>query len=99
MASRGSLQADVDGFFEVFSNLVRYYQYRDRDRQCCGGLSVTEWHALDTAVSRGELSIGELGQVLRMDKSSASRLAATLEKQALLERRPDPSNHRVWRIS
>ena len=52
-------------------------------------------HELDTD---GGLSQGELAQRLRLEKSSASRMAADLERKALLVRERDPANRRVYRL-
>ena len=92
------LNADTDAFYDTLGRLIRYYQYRDRDRDCCGGLSVTEWYALDAVVRLQPPSIGELGHELRMDKSTASRVVALLEEGRLIEREPDPENHRVRKL-
>jgi DNA-binding MarR family transcriptional regulator len=52
-------------------------------------------HELDTG---GGLSQGELAQRLRLEKSSASRMAADLERKALLVRERDPANRRLYRL-
>jgi DNA-binding MarR family transcriptional regulator len=52
-------------------------------------------HELDTNVP---LSQGELAQRLGLEKSSASRMAADLERKALLVRERDPANRRVYRL-
>jgi DNA-binding MarR family transcriptional regulator len=52
-------------------------------------------HELDTDVP---LSQGELAQRLGLEKSSASRMAADLERKALLVRERDPANRRLYRL-
>jgi DNA-binding MarR family transcriptional regulator len=52
-------------------------------------------HELDTDVP---LSQGELAQRLRLEKSSASRMAADLERKAFLVRERDPANRRLYRL-
>ena len=52
-------------------------------------------HELDTV---GPLSQGELAQRLGLEKSSASRMAADLERKALLVRERDPANRRLYRL-
>lgn len=42
-----ALQAVVD--------LVRVYQFRDRDRICCHDISVTQCHALEALVEHGPM--------------------------------------------
>ena len=88
--SENQLATDAEDFYEVLSNLVRYYQYRDRDRSCCRGLSVTEWYALDTIFREKSSSIGGIGHQLRMNKSTATRVVAALESRQLVERHSSP---------
>jgi DNA-binding MarR family transcriptional regulator len=52
-------------------------------------------HELDTDVP---LSQGKLAQRLGLEKSSASRMAADLERKALLVRERDPANRRLYRL-
>jgi DNA-binding MarR family transcriptional regulator len=93
------LMRDADGFYEALSTLIRYYQYRDRDRTCCQGLSVTEWYALDTIFRERVSSIGRIGRQLRMNKSTATRVVATLESRQLVQRHSSPTNHKVRNVS
>lgn len=44
------------------------------------------------------LSQDELSRHMHVDKSYTARSVAKLEKMGLLERRPDPDNHRVKRV-
>ena len=97
--SENQLAADAENFYEALSNLVRYYQYRDRDRSCCRGLSVTEWYALDTIFREKSSSIGGIGHQLRMNKSTATRVVAALESRELVERHSSPTNHKIRNVS
>jgi DNA-binding MarR family transcriptional regulator len=44
------------------------------------------------------LSQDELSRQMRVDKSYTARAVAKLEKMGMLERRPDPDEHRVKRV-
>jgi DNA-binding MarR family transcriptional regulator len=52
-------------------------------------------HELDTGTP---LSQRDLGERLRLEKSSVSRMAAEMERQGLLVRERDPANRRLYRL-
>jgi hypothetical protein len=61
---------------EALSELVRVYQFRDRDRICCHDISVTQCYALEALLRRGPCGLNELAAELYLDKSTASALSA-----------------------
>jgi DNA-binding MarR family transcriptional regulator len=61
-------------------------------------ISLSQAFALHELDTDGGLSQGELAQRLRLEKSSASRMAADLERKALLVRERDPANRRLYRL-
>jgi DNA-binding MarR family transcriptional regulator len=61
-------------------------------------VSVSQAFALHELDTRGPLSQRELGERLRLDKSTVSRLAAELERKGLLIRERDPDNRRLYRL-
>jgi DNA-binding MarR family transcriptional regulator len=80
---------------DALSELVRAYQFRDRDRICCHDISVTQCHALDRLVREGPCSLGELAASLYLDKSTASRVASTLERKGYVTRGDHPEDGRA----
>jgi MarR family transcriptional regulator, 2-MHQ and catechol-resistance regulon repressor len=81
-------------FHRALTDLVRVYQFRDRDRICCHDISVTQCYALDALARRGALTLNELAAELYLDKSTASRVADGLERKGYLTRRPHPESRR-----
>jgi DNA-binding MarR family transcriptional regulator len=75
--------------------LLRVLQYRDRDRACCYGLSVSQCHALEAFVREGPMTVTELGRRLYLEKSTASRLAKALLERDLVRRRAPKEDGRV----
>ena len=61
-------------------------------------ISLSQVFALHELDTDGGLSQGELAQRLHLEKSSASRMAADLERKALLARERDPANRRLYRL-
>jgi DNA-binding MarR family transcriptional regulator len=61
-------------------------------------LSLSQAFALHAVASDSALSQRDLAQLLQVDKSTVSRLAADLERDGLIERVRDPENHRQYRL-
>lgn len=101
--SAGSATADLQQAAEALqaavADLVRVYQFRDRDRICCHDVSVTQCYALETLVEQGPLRLGELTGRLFLDKSTTSRVVRTLVKKGYVEQRDDPGDRRAIALS
>jgi len=89
------LEADAAALHEALSELVRVYQFRDRDRICCHDISVTQCYALEALLRRGPGGLNELAAELYLDKSTASRVVATLERKRYVSRAPHPEDGRA----
>ena len=90
-----TLQADAQSVYEALSDLVRVYQFRDRDRICCHDVSVTQCYALEALIRRGPITLGELAAELYLDKSTASRVVGTLGRKRYVTRSPHPTDGRA----
>ena len=71
------------------------YQFRDRDCICCHDVSVTQCYALDALVRRELMTLNELAAALSLDKSTASRVVATLERKGYVARATHPRDRRA----
>ena len=91
----GRLAADAAALHEALSELVRVYQFRDRDRICCHDISVTQCYALEALLRRGPSGLNELAAELYLDKSTASRVIATLERKGYVSRASHPQDKRA----
>lgn len=89
------LHQDAAKLHQVLNDLLRVYQFRDRDRICCHDLSVTQCYALETLVSQGPLTVNELASHLYLDKSTASRVVDALARKKLLQRLTHPEDKRA----
>ena len=96
---RDSLQQVAEEFQAAVADLVRIYQFRDRDRICCHDVSVTQCYALETLVAAGPQRLGELASRLYLDKSTTSRVIQTLVRKGYVAQRPDPSDRRAMTVS
>jgi DNA-binding MarR family transcriptional regulator len=89
------LERDAADLQAAVSELVRVYQFRDRDRICCHDISVTQCYALEMLVEHGPMRSSALAERLFLDKSTTSRVAATLVKKGYVEQRPDDVDGRA----
>ncbi|MGH7475110.1 MAG: MarR family winged helix-turn-helix transcriptional regulator [Longimicrobiales bacterium] len=94
MRSRPAGEGTTVAFHRALTELVRVYQFRDRDRICCYDISVTQCYALDSVILRGPMTLNELAAQLYLEKSTASRVADGLEKKGYIVRRPNPASRR-----
>ncbi len=60
----------------------------DRDLAGSLGLPESHWHALLALTEEGPLTVTGLGEVLHLEKSTASRLADALAADGLVRKRP-----------
>ena len=97
--ARGGLTRDARALQAAVADLVRVYQFRDRDRICCHDISVTQCHALEMLVDHGPLRLGELTERLFLDKSTTSRVVGALVKKGYVEQRPDTADRRATMLT
>jgi MarR family transcriptional regulator, 2-MHQ and catechol-resistance regulon repressor len=95
MASPGELERDAADLQRAVAELVRIYQFRDRDRICCHDVSVTQCYALETLIEHGPMRLGTLADRLFLDKSTTSRVVGALVRKGYAEQRPDPEDGRA----
>ena len=77
-ATDTDLEQNAAALHAAVSDLVRVYQFRDRDRICCHDISVTQCYALEAVAEHGPLRLGALAERMFLDKSTTSRVVATL---------------------
>lgn len=90
-----ALKRDTRAFYAALSDLIRVYQFRDRDRICCHDVSVSQCYALQALVERGGMTLNDLAAHLYLDKSTASRVVDALERKGYVERSPHPDDRRA----
>jgi DNA-binding MarR family transcriptional regulator len=88
------VERDAERLYSALSNLVRVYQFRDRDKICCHDISVTQCHALEAVARLGPRTSNELAAELYLDKSTTSRVVTTLERKGYVTRQAHPQDRR-----
>jgi MarR family 2-MHQ and catechol resistance regulon transcriptional repressor len=87
-------RAAVRELFEAVTALARLYQFRDRDRICCRDMTVSQWYALEVLDRHGVCTVNALADELNLEKSTASRLVADLERKGYAKRQRNPGDGR-----
>lgn len=98
-ASRDDVQRDAEALQAAIADLVRIYQFRDRDHICCHDVSVTQCYALETLVEHGPMRLSALAERLFLDKSTTSRVVNTLVRKGYVEQRADATDGRAMLIT
>jgi MarR family transcriptional regulator, 2-MHQ and catechol-resistance regulon repressor len=90
-----SLRADAKALHDAIADLVRLYQFRDRDKICCHDISVTQCYALEVLVERGPQRSQAVADALRLDKSTTTRVVDALVRKGYVERQADADDARA----
>src|SRR6478752_4345597 len=90
-----TLHRDAAALQAAVADLVRVYQFRDRDRICCHDISVTQCYALEMLADHGPMRLSALAERLFLDKSTTSRVVGTLVKKGYVEQRADTADGRA----
>jgi MarR family 2-MHQ and catechol resistance regulon transcriptional repressor len=93
--TNSALRQDAEALHAAVSDLVRIYQFRDRDKICCYDVSVTQCYALEVLAERGPSRSQALAEALRLDKSTTTRVVDALVRKGYVERLPDPEDARA----
>lgn len=64
-----TLDRDAADLQAAVADLVRVYQFRDRDRICCHDISVTQCYALETLVEHGSMRLSALAERLFLTRA------------------------------
>ena len=96
---QAALERDAIELQLAVADLVRVYQFRDRDRICCHDISVTQCYALETLVEHGPMRLGALAERLFLDKSTTSRVVGALVKKGYVEQGADARDGRATALS
>lgn len=79
----------------VVTELVRRYQFRDRNEICCFGISVSQCYALEALAQEEELTMGALAARMQLSVSTMTRVVDQLEEHGLAQRSTGRDDRRV----
>ncbi len=76
------------------TEMLRVYQFRDRDRVGHHGLTITQCYVIEILNRRGPLTLNELAAEIGLNKSTLSRVVDGLQKKQAVKRTSNPADGR-----
>lgn len=96
MASNNTtLDKQVFKFHEQIVELIKKYQFRDRNHITCCGVSVSQCYILETLNRHGALTMNELAEKMYLSVSTVTRVVEELVKKGYVQREEDPEDRRI----
>ena len=87
--------SQVERFHFEIVELIKKYQFRDRNEMVCCGLSVSQCYTLETLNRFGTMSMKALADRMYLSISTITRVIEPLIKQKFVVRKDDKSDRRV----
>ncbi|GAB4376190.1 MAG: MarR family transcriptional regulator [Calditrichia bacterium] len=88
------LEEQTQRFHEAMVELIKRYQFRDRNRMTCYGVSVSQCYLLETLHRFGALPMSELADKMHLSISTVTRVAEQLVKKGYIRREENPADQR-----
>lgn len=95
----GDLDLAARQLHRAATELVKRYQFRDRNRICCFGVSVSGCHVLDELAEGGDQTMQALARRMFLSVSTMSRVVDQLVRKGHVARRRDAEDGRVVWVS
>jgi DNA-binding MarR family transcriptional regulator len=95
---RRSARNNDDSLYDALEELLQAFESRDRTRPCYADISIAECKGLQSLRRNGPMTVNELADALRLDKSTASRTARSLESKGYVKRKTDRKDRRALRL-
>ncbi len=93
-----NINRDSDRMIELFHNeiveLVKKYQFRDRNKVVCSGVSVSQCYVLETLSTFGTITVQELADRMHLKISTITRVIDQLVKKNYVNRIKNPKDQR-----
>lgn len=94
-----TLAEGAERLHHLTKELLRRYQFRDRNQVCCYGISVSQSHILDILAEEGDLTMQQLARRMFKSVSTMTRVAGQLVRKGYIKRRQDPEDRRIVHVS
>jgi DNA-binding MarR family transcriptional regulator len=82
----------------LLHDVARLLRTRFDQRARSRGMTRAQWVILARVSATPGLSQNELASILEVEPISVGRLIDRLQARGLVERRPDPTDRRIWRL-
>jgi DNA-binding MarR family transcriptional regulator len=87
-----------DDLFFLLHDVARLIRVAADKRARVDGMTRAQWALLIQLFGAPGLSQKEVADLLEVEPISVARLVDRLERNKLIERRPDPGDRRIWRL-
>jgi DNA-binding MarR family transcriptional regulator len=88
----------VETFHHEMMELIKKYQFRDRNQTSCCGLSVSQTYVLETLHRFGPLAMGDLARRMHLTVSTLTRVVDHLVAKKLVRRHENEEDRRCRTI-
>ncbi|MGD8306898.1 MAG: MarR family transcriptional regulator [Ignavibacteria bacterium] len=95
MSTKKLLDKQTAEFHTQIVELVKKYQFRDRDQILSCGISVSQCYILETLSTSGPLTTGELAKKMYLSISTVTRVVDQLVKKKYVVREEDSNDRRI----
>jgi DNA-binding MarR family transcriptional regulator len=92
-------EEQVKQFHDQIFELIKRYQFRDRNKDICCGISVSQCYILETLKQSGPLSMNVLAKKMHLTVSTVTRVIQPLLKKEFVSRKESMEDRRVRLIS
>ena len=93
------LDTAAERLHRLMKDLVKRYQFRDRNRICCFGISVSGCHVLDELAEHGDQAMQALAGRMYLSVSTMTRVVGQLVRKGYIARRRDAEDGRIVWVS
>jgi DNA-binding MarR family transcriptional regulator len=93
------LDRAADRLHRATKELIKRYQFRDRNQICCHGLSVSQCYVLDALAEEGDHTMQGLAGRMNLAISTMTRVVAQLVRHGYARRRRAPEDGRVVHVA
>jgi MarR family 2-MHQ and catechol resistance regulon transcriptional repressor len=77
------------------TDLLRIYQFRDRDRTGYRGMTITQCYTLERLIRQGPMTLNELADAMKLQKSTVSRIVGTMVRKGFVRRERHQGDRRA----
>ncbi len=94
-----SLDKAAEQLQQLTRELIRRYQFRDWNKICCYGISISQSHILDLLLDAGDLTMQQLAAQTFKSVSTMTRVVGQLIKRGYVKRWQDQEDRRVVHVA
>ena len=96
--NKSPIGKEVEEFHNSIVELIKKYQFRDRNEITCFGISVSQCYVLETLHFQGALTMKKLAEQMHLTISTITRLVDQFEEKKLVTRKQHREDSRIRMI-